>query len=244
MELSLGDYMEIKMKIEKLYKALNDSELPDKAELKREIGCCINSLIDYYHTVVNEQFYYSSTAADERNSFIMKQKDEQRSKKHDDCIRSCARLNEICQAAGVEPLCDFYISDRLKVAEFCGFLVSSLFFSNINCEDPMASCLSFADAGRSDTEIFINVLKDLVIEKLNSRFKDIKFVCHNVYVEDDYLYFDYEDSFGYRETVGMNVDTGSFYLHGYVNRTVDRFYWDIVSSYLTKEDAAESDEDL
>ena len=236
--------MNITKQIEGLYKALNDSELPDKAELKRETGCCINSLIDYYHTVVSEQLYYSSTAADERNAFLMKQKDEQRSEKHDDCIRSCARLNEICLAAGVEPLCDFEINDRRKVAEFCGFIVSSLFFSNINCEDPLASFLSFADAGRSDTEIFINVIKDLVIEKLNSRFDDIKFVCHKVYVECDFLYFDYEDSFGYRETVGMNVDTGSLYLHGYVNRTADRFYWDIVSSYLTKEDAAESDEDL
>ena len=233
--------MEIKKRIEKLYKTLNDTELPDKAELKRETGYCINSLIDYYHTVVSEQLYYSDTAADERNSYIMKQKDEQRSEKHDDCIRSCARLNEICQAAGVEPVCDFDISDRRKVAEFCGFIVSSLFFSNINCEDPLASCLSFADADRSDTEIFINVLKDLVIEKLNSRFEDIKFVCHKVYVEGYYLYFDYEDSFGYRETVGMNVDTGSLYLHGYVNRIVDRFYWDIVSCYLTREDEAEDD---
>lgn len=230
--------------LDQLFSALNDSELQDKAELKRETVCCLNSLIDYYHTVVDEQLYYLSTTADERNSYIIKQKDEQRSEKHDDCIRSCARLNEICQAAGVEPICDFDINERRKVAEFCGFITSSLFFSNINCEDPLASCLSFADAGRSVTEIFINVLKDMVIEKLNSRFKDIKFVCHNVYVEGDYLYFDYEDSFGYRETVGMSVDTGSLYLHGYVNRIVDRFYWDIVSSYLTKEDAAESDEDL
>ncbi len=147
----MGDHMEIKMQIEKLYKALNDSELPDKAELKREIGCCINSLIDYYHTVVNEQLYYSSTAADERNSFIMKQKDEQRSEKHDDCIRSCARLNEICQAVGVEPLCDFDITDRRRVAEFCGFVVSELFYSNINCKDPMASWLSFSQNGESGT---------------------------------------------------------------------------------------------
>ena len=71
--------LNITKQIEGLYKALNDSELPDKAELKCEIGCCNNSLIDYYHTVVNEQLYYSSTAADERNSFIMKQNDEQRS---------------------------------------------------------------------------------------------------------------------------------------------------------------------
>jgi hypothetical protein len=80
----------------------------------------------------------------------MKQKDEQRSEKHDDCIRSCARLNEICQAAGVEPLCDFDITDRRRVAEFCGFVASGLFYSNINCKDSMASWLSFADKTMAD----------------------------------------------------------------------------------------------
>ncbi len=230
----MGDHMEIKMQIEKLYKALNDSELPDKAELKREIGCCINSLIDYYHTIVNEQLYYSSTVADERNSFIMKQKDEQRSEKHDDCIRSCARLNEICQAAGVEPLCDFDITDRRRVAEFCGFVVSELFYSNINCKDPMASWISFENPDVSDSDVFAKVYADFVTNKFNRRFSEIKISCEDARIECDEIFFVYKDSKGEGNTLVGDIDMLRLNEYGYISKRINETYLFLVSVYEQK----------
>lgn len=140
--------------IEGLYKALNDSELPNKEELKREAGCCINSLIDYFHTVVDEQLYYSSTTVDERNSFIMKQKDEQRSEKHDACIRACSRINEVCRMLKFSEIFDFDMKDRRKVAATCGLIAGELFFSNLNNEGTLKDYLTFADRNIHDLDIF------------------------------------------------------------------------------------------
>lgn len=231
----MGDHMEIKKQIEKLYKALNDSELPDKAELKREVGCCINSLIDYYHTVVDEQLYYLSTTTDERNSYIMKQKDEQRSEKHDGCIRSCARLNEICKAVNNVPICDFDIYERRKVAEFCGFVVGSLFFSNINCANPIASCLSFADKSKSDTDVFLEVFKECLTAKLNERFENSTIKCHEVYFEGSMVYFNYGDSNGYREPICSEIDGEKLLVPWYIISIIDRFYEEIVSAYIDED---------
>lgn len=226
--------MNITKQIEGLYKALNDSELPDKAELKCEIGCCINSLIDYYHTVVNEQLYYSSTAADERNSFIMKQKDEQRSEKHDDCIRSCARLNEICQAAGVEPLCDFDITDRRRVAEFCGFVVSELFYSNINCKDSMASWISFENPDVSDSDVFAKVYADFVTDKFNRRFSEIKISCEDARIEYDEILFVYKDSKGEGNTLVGDIEMSRLNEYGYISKRINETYLFLVSVYEQK----------
>ena len=117
--------------------ALNNSELSDKEELKREAGCCINSLIEYFNAVVNEQLYYSSTNTLERKVSEMKLRDEQRSKKHDDCIRACYRLNEICLAVNVDKICNFDVEDRTQVAQFCGYFISSLYFSNIRSDEDL-----------------------------------------------------------------------------------------------------------
>ena len=105
--------------------ALNNSELPNKEELKRETGCCINSFIEYFNSVVNEQLYYSSTNTQERKVYEMKLRDEQRSKKHDDCIRACYRLNEICSAVNVDKICNVDIKDRTQVAQFCGYIIQT-----------------------------------------------------------------------------------------------------------------------
>lgn len=140
MELSLGDHMG-KKQIEELYKALNNSEHPDKEELKREAGCCINSLIEYFNSVVNEQLYYSSTNTQERKVYEMKLWDEQRSKKHDDCIRACCQLNDTCSVLNVDKICSFNVEDRTQVAQFCGYFISSLYFSNIRCNEDLTKWL-------------------------------------------------------------------------------------------------------
>ena len=58
--LSVAD-MEINKQIEELFEVLNNSDLPNKEDLKRETVCGINTFIDYFNTVVSEQIYYSST---------------------------------------------------------------------------------------------------------------------------------------------------------------------------------------
>ena len=236
----MGDHMEIKMQIEKLYKALNDSELPDKAELKREIGCCINSLIDYYHTVVSEQLYYLSTTADERNSYIIKQKDEQRSEKHDNCVRSCSRLNEICQAVNIEPICDFDTNDRRKVAEFCGFAANSLYFSNITGGDKPTDDIYSTEIEQSVVDLFVSVFENRLAEKLQIRFSELQFQWFNAYimesVEGVFLYVEYEDSNGYRDYPKSEIDLRNIRFPGYIDKVVDRFYWEIVSDRLAREE--------
>lgn len=76
----------------------------------------------------------------------MKVLEKQRSEAHDAGINACNRLNELCREVNVDKICDFDINDRRRVSEFSGFVVSEFFYSNINCKEPMASWLSFADA--------------------------------------------------------------------------------------------------
>ena len=127
--------MEINKHIEELFMALNNSELPNMEELKRETGCCINSFIEYFDSVVNEQLYYSSTNTQERKVYEMKLRDEQRSKKHDDCIRACCQLNDTCTVLNVDKICNYDVEDRTQVAQFCGYIISSLYFSNIRSDE-------------------------------------------------------------------------------------------------------------
>ena len=135
--------MEINKHIEELFMALNNSELPDKEELKRETGCCINSLIEYFNSVVNEQLYYLSTNTQERKVYEMKLRDEQRRKKHDDCIRACCQLNDTCTVLNVDKICNFDVEDRTQVARFCGYFISSLYFSNIRSGEDLNKWLDF-----------------------------------------------------------------------------------------------------
>ena len=55
----------------------------------------------------------------------------QRTMLHDEVIFYCARFNEICSELNIKRLCDFDLEDRAKVAQFCGYVVCSLYFDNI-----------------------------------------------------------------------------------------------------------------
>lgn len=112
--------------------------LPDKE--CHEAKACIDAFWGYYSIVVNEQRFVLEKPEDELDYTYMKVLEKQRSEAHDAAINACSRLNELCREVNADKICDFDITDRRKVAEFCGFVVSELFYSNINCKDPMASC--------------------------------------------------------------------------------------------------------
>lgn len=130
--------MELNKRITDLFESLPDNG-------RHEAKACFDAILGYFLIVVNEQRYSLETSKDELNCAFMKVLEKQRNEAHDAAINACSRLNELCQEANVEKICDFDVTDRKKVAEFCGFVLSTLFYSNINCKDPMASWLSFAD---------------------------------------------------------------------------------------------------
>ncbi len=134
--------MDINKRITDLFESLPDKE-------RHEAKACIDAIVVYFQIVVNEQRYSLETPKVELNCAFMKVLEKQRSEAHDAAINACSRLNELCSEVNVDKICDFDISDRRKVAEFCGFVVSELFYSNINCKDPVASWISFADKNGS-----------------------------------------------------------------------------------------------
>ena len=123
-----------------------------------EARVCIETLEAYCVLVVEEQLQLKileTIKNEEGNSNYfanLKQWEKWRSEAHDAAINACSRLNELCSEVNVDKICDFDISDRRKVAEFCGFVVSELFYSNINCKDPVASWISFANRTGADEE--------------------------------------------------------------------------------------------
>ena len=121
------------------------------ADEYHEAMVCVETLNTYSVLVVKEQFCFLTTFDYEEGISLNDTKfwNKYRSDAHDAAINACSRLNELCQEANVEKICDFDVTDRKKVAEFCGFVLSTLFYSNINCKDPMASWLSFSQNGES-----------------------------------------------------------------------------------------------
>ena len=142
--------MDINKRLIDLFKKLDNSELANKAELKAEVKCCVDAMMHYFSVVSDEQLHCLEKTNSNLTSIMMLGK--KRSEAHDDAINACSRLNELCREVNVDKICDFDITDRRRVAEFCGFVVSELFYSNINCKDPMASWLSFADKTMADEE--------------------------------------------------------------------------------------------
>lgn len=117
-----------------LFQAIENSTVNNKDELKKETLFCLNCFINYFNTVVSENLYYSTTPAHLQNTYMMKARDEQRREAHDVCVSACFRINEICSVVHVAPFCNFNTEDRHQVAEFCGYLISTLYFGNIQYE--------------------------------------------------------------------------------------------------------------
>ena len=137
--------MNLNKRITDLFESLPDNE-------RHEAIVCFETLKVYSELVVNEKLNLLTSFDYEEGICLadMRFWEKYRSDAHDAAINACSRLNELCQEANVEKICDFDVTDRKKVAEFCGFVLSTLFYSNINCKDPMASWLSFADKTMAD----------------------------------------------------------------------------------------------
>lgn len=61
---------------------------------------------------------------------------------HDEVIYYCARINEICSELNIKRFYDSDLEDRAKVAQFCGFIASSLYFGNIKQDAAVNEWLS------------------------------------------------------------------------------------------------------
>ena len=59
----------------------------------------------------------------------------------------------------------------------------------------------------------------------------MKFKCNNIYIENDILYYDYTDSYGYEEAVGMEVEVEKLRKPWYLNQCLYEFYYDIIAIY-------------
>lgn len=138
--------MDLIKQLTELFEALPDKEMVD-------VNVCLDAFVGYYLSVVIQQRDYlvTPTPKDECDIGLCKIREKSRSNAHDAAINACSRLNELCKEVNVEMICDFDVTDRKKVAEFCGFVLSTLFYSNINCKDPVTSWLSFLQTGESGT---------------------------------------------------------------------------------------------
>ncbi len=127
--------------VTRLFEALEASELAEKDEIKRRIVSCIDMLERYYQIVISEEMYYSSSPVEEFNATMVNAYDSRRSATHEDCIAACYRLNEICVILNIEKICNVNVEDRTQVAQFCGYIILNLYFSNIRCDEDLIKWL-------------------------------------------------------------------------------------------------------
>ena len=122
--------------------AIDNSDAENKNKMKNEVWSCVLDFITYFRCVVGENFYYSSTPKEEQRAVDMMIRDRQRRSKHDLCVYDCTILNMICSSLNIDNICDFDLEDRAKVAQFCGYIVCSLYFGNIKEDEAVNEWLS------------------------------------------------------------------------------------------------------
>ena len=127
--------------VTRLFEALEASELTEKDVLRKKIVLYIVLLERYYQTVIREEIYYSSMPVEEFNATMVNAYDSSRRAAHDECVAACKRLNEICAILNIEKICKVDVEDRAQVAQFCGYIVSNLYFSNIRCDEDLIKWL-------------------------------------------------------------------------------------------------------
>ena len=122
--------------------AIDNSDAENKDKMKNEVWSCVLVFITYFRCVVGENFYYSSTPKEEQRAVDMIIRDRQRRSEHDLCVYDCTILNMICSSLNIDNICDFDLEDRAKVAQFCGYIVCSLYFGNIKEDEAVNEWLS------------------------------------------------------------------------------------------------------
>lgn len=125
-----------------IFEAINKSDAENKDKMKNEVWSCVSDFITYFRCVVGENFYYFSTPKEEQRAADMIIRDRHRRSNHDLCMYDCAVLNMICSSLNINNICDFDLDDRAKVAQFCGYIVSSLYFGNIRKDDEVDEWMS------------------------------------------------------------------------------------------------------
>jgi len=114
-----------------IFDAIEKSDVENKADLMRDVWFGILTFFSYFRCVGESSVYYSHNLQETLNIRWKNSLYEQRTMLHNEVIFYCTRLNEICFELNIKRLCDFDLEDRAKVAQFCGYIVSALYFGNI-----------------------------------------------------------------------------------------------------------------
>lgn len=125
-----------------IFEAIDKSDAENKENIRNNVWFCIIDFFTYFRCVAGENIYFSKTPKDEWNDGMVKSLDEQRRSMHDMCVFDCARLNEICSSLNIDKVCEFDLEDRAKVAQFCGYVTSSLYFGNIKEDERLTEWMS------------------------------------------------------------------------------------------------------
>ena len=114
-----------------IFNAIDESDVENKTDLMRDVWYGVLTFSSYVRCVGESSIYYSQNLQEKLNIRWTKYQYEQRTILHDEAMFYCTRLNEICSELNIKRLCDFDLEDRTKVAQFCGYIVCSLYFGNI-----------------------------------------------------------------------------------------------------------------
>ena len=125
-----------------IFDAIDKTYFENKADLMRDVWYGVLTFSSYVRCVGESSIYYSHNLQEKLNIRWTKYQYEQRTILHDEVIYYSARINEICSELNIKRLCNFDLEDRTKVAQFCGFIVCSLFFGNIKQDAAVNEWLS------------------------------------------------------------------------------------------------------
>ena len=114
-----------------IFDAIDKSDVNNKTDLMRDVWFGVLTFSSYFRCVGESNIYYSQNLREKLNIGWKNSLYEQRTMLHNEVIFYCAKLNEICSELNIKRICDFNLEDRAKVAQFCGFIVCSLYFGNI-----------------------------------------------------------------------------------------------------------------
>lgn len=125
-----------------IFDAIDESDVKNKTDLMRDVWFGVLTFSSYFRCVGESNIYYSQNLREKLNIEWKNSLYEQRTTLHDEVIFYCARINEICSELNIKRLCDFDLEDRAKVAQFCGYIVCSLYFDNIKEDVAMNEWMS------------------------------------------------------------------------------------------------------
>ena len=125
-----------------IFDAIDESDVTNKTDLMRDVWFGILTFSSYFRCVGESNIYYSKNLQEKLNIGWKNSLYEQRAMLHDEVIYYCARINEICSELNIKRFYDSDLEDRAKVAQFCGFIASSLYFGNIKQDATVNEWLS------------------------------------------------------------------------------------------------------